>query len=561
MDKRLDKEEFTEIWRLAEEVGEIGYWEWDLQTNETYWSEQKKKIYGLERMEEGSFETFLSVIDEETRQLVEQEIAQVLAGGKEFYDLQHRIFLRNGREVWVHEKGYLLYDENGEPRKMVGVVLDVTERKRLEKDLVFQRSKSSYFENFDPLTRLPNRHAFYRQLEQAISETGHFVLIMIDLEDFGSINNIFGHRFGDRVLARLARKLEELAGRGNTYRYGADEFVLLIRDLQDTEGLLSRLRHHLFDLPLQVEDQSVTLRFNAGVIHFPEDARTLTDLISGAGTALTYAKSQPHSRIIRFQPYMQERISRTYHGVDALYQAIEQRAFVPYYQPIIDLSGGKVLGVEAMARWIGPDGHPISEPDRFLPLAREHRLIHRIDYQIIEQALKDFSKWRNAGLDIRLSVNVYLDDFSRAGFSALFRRYQPKLKHLIVEVSEQEFLTCSKAEREQLEILRNLGIQISIDDFGTGYSSLRYLHALPIDEIKIDRSFIEDLPEDPQSKDLVHVIKNIAEIYGLQCVVEGVEREDQSRFLASIGLPRQQGFLFARPMDAEACTRYLENNC
>ncbi|WP_456430798.1 PAS domain-containing protein, partial [Nitratifractor sp.] len=101
MDKRLDKEEFTEIWRLAEEVGEIGYWEWDLQTNETYWSEQKKKIYGLERMEEGSFETFLSVIDEETRQLVEQEIAQVLAGEKEFYDLQHRIFLRNGREVWV----------------------------------------------------------------------------------------------------------------------------------------------------------------------------------------------------------------------------------------------------------------------------------------------------------------------------------------------------------------------------------------------------------------------------------------------------------------------------
>ena len=130
----------------------------------------------------------------------------------------------------------------------------------------------------------------------------------------------------------------------------------------------------------------------------------------------------------------------------------------------------------------------------------------------------------------------------------------------MVEISEQEFLTCSKEEREQLEILRNFGIRISIDDFGTGYSSLRYLHTLPVDEIKIDRSFVENLPEDPQNRDLVHVIKNIADIYGLQCIVEGIEREEQSRFLTSIGLPRQQGYLFARPMDAEACTRYLENN-
>jgi EAL domain-containing protein (putative c-di-GMP-specific phosphodiesterase class I) len=256
---------------------------------------------------------------------------------------------------------------------------------------------------------------------------------------------------------------------------------------------------------------------------------------------------------------LQQKISLTYHGLDALRRAIKNRNLHPYYQAIVDTENSRILGVEALARWIGPEGEPVAFPDEFLPLAKQQGLIHRIDYLIMEEALRDLRRWKEKGLTPRLSVNVFLDDFGREEFSALFKRHGELLGQLVIEISEQEFLACSKAEREELEILRDLGIRVSIDDFGTGYSSLRYLHTLPVDEIKIDRSFVENLPADRQNSDLVRVIKNIADIYSLQCVVEGVEREEQSRFLRSIGLPIQQGFLFTRPMDAESCGKFLES--
>jgi diguanylate cyclase (GGDEF)-like protein/PAS domain S-box-containing protein len=555
----VDEKEFVTLWNLAEEVGEIGYWEWDIRNDTTYWSPRKRKIYGLDGSEKGSFELFLSVIDEETRELVEDEISQVLAGKKKYYDLQHKIHLRNGQKVWVHEKGYLLRDAEGNPTKLIGVVLDITERKKVEEQLRYERDKSTFYENYDSLTELPNRHALHSRLTAKIEAKTPFTMLFVNIENFGMINNLFGHHFGDRVLAHLAKRLEELMGAENVYRYGADEFVLLIPHLQETKGLLERLRQHLFELPLHVDGQSLTLRFNAGMIHFPDDAEEIATLISGASLALAHAKSLPEDRIVRFTPHMQEQISLTYHGVDALHHAIESRALRPYYQPIIDCESSKVIGVEALVRWIGPEGKPVAQPHEFLPLAKQQGFIHQIDYLIMEQALQDLRRWKELGLSPRLSVNVYLDDFGRAAFSALFKRYENFLGQLVIEISEQEFLACSKDDREQLEILRKLGIGVSIDDFGTGYSSLRYLHTLPIDEIKIDRSFVKDLPDNSQNSDLVRVIKHIADIYSLQCVVEGVEKEEQARFLQSIGLPIQQGFLYARPMNEENCRKFLES--
>ncbi|ADV45537.1 putative bifunctional diguanylate cyclase/phosphodiesterase [Nitratifractor salsuginis] len=555
----IDPREFEELWRLTEEVGEIGYWKWDIRNDTTYWSPRKRTIYGLGEKEKGSFELFLSVLDEQTRRLVEEEISRVLSGEKKYYDLQHEIHLRDGRTVWVHEKGYLLYDSEEKPIKLIGVVLDITKRKQVEQDLLQEKNRSAFLENFDPLTRLPNRHALHLRLTREIGEGESFVLLFVNVENFGTINNLFGHHFGDAILVRLAKQLEELAGSTNVYRYGADEFVLLIPRLQETGGLFERLRQQLFDLPMQIEGQTVTLRFNVGVIHYPEDTRDISTLISGASTALAHAKSLSGSQIVRYHPHMQKQISLTYYGVDSLQRAIKQKALKPYYQPIFDTESSKIVAVEALARWIGPEGKPVALPGEFLPLAKQQGLIHQIDHLIMEQALEDLQKWKAKGLTPRLAVNVYLEDFGQAAFSPLFKRYQELLPQLILEISEEEFLACSRDDREQLDLLRDLGIRISIDDFGTGYSSLRYLHSLPIDEIKIDRSFVENLPEDPQNGDLVRVIKKITEIYALDCVVEGVEREEQSRFLTSIGLPIQQGFLFARPMDASSCLELLES--
>jgi diguanylate cyclase (GGDEF)-like protein/PAS domain S-box-containing protein len=548
--------EYERLWKLAEEVAGIGHWEWNIRTNETFWSPRKKEIYGLDAEEIPTFDSFLSVIDDETKTMVREEVEKVLSGEKAYYDLQHRIHLRDGREVWIHEKGYLIRDENGEPLRMVGIVFDITDRYLLERELIFEKRKSSYFEKFDTLTGLPNRHTLYDDLEHALASRRAFSLVFLDIEDFGTVNNTFGHPFGDRILVELARRLKGLVPSGQLYRYGADQFVLLV-DPERAERLGEQLKKQLYGHPLRVEGQSVRLRYNIGFARYPEDAENLKDLIIRASAALTRAKSRPEESVVRFQPYMQQQITQHYYGLDALRQAIEERAFVPYYQPIVDTRRRKVIGVEALVRWIGPQGSPISEPAWFLPVAREHHLIHRVDYLVFEQALEDLENWHREGLEIELSCNAHLDDFSRIGFSKLFRRHQALLSSLIVEISEEEFLACSEDEKERMEVLAGLGIRLSLDDFGTGYSSLRYLNALKIHEIKIDREFISRLPEDPRSLDLIRVIKNIAEIYELDCVAEGVETREQSELLDSIGLARQQGFHFARPMPAEECTRFL----
>ena len=549
--------EYERIWKLAEEVAEIGHWEWDIRNNVTYWSGRKKKIYGFTPSDEPGFETFLSMLDEETRQLVRAEIAQVLAGKKEFYDLRHRIHLKDGREVWVHEKGYLIRDEKDQPLRMVGVVLDITAREVLERELLFEKRKSHYFEKFDPLTNLPNRHTLYDDLSHLLETRQPANLIFLDIEDFGTINNTFGHLFGDRLLVELTERLSALSPPGALYRYGADQFVLLLGSDEEAEHFVRHLQLELDTRPLRVDDQSVTLRFSIGLARYPKDAENVRDLITRANTALTLAKTRRLNTLVRFQPYMQRELSQHYYGVDALRKALEQEAFCPYYQPIIDTRKRKVIGLEALVRWIGPEGRPISEPRWFLPLAREYQLIHEIDYQIFRQALEDLTDWHKEGWTLELSCNAHLDDFSRSAFSALFRKYQETLSSLIIEISEQEFLACSEDEKERLQILSQLGIKISIDDFGTGYSSLRYLHTLEVDEIKIDREFISALPEDSRTLALVKVIKKIADIYELDCIAEGIETREQSELLDSIGLSWQQGFYFARPMPREECTRFL----
>jgi len=548
--------EYDRVWKLAEEVAGIGHWEWDIQNETAYWSARKKEIYGLDPSETPSYEDFLSAIDETTRAVVEAEIRKVLAGEKEFYDLQHSIHRKDGEERWVHEKGYLIRDAEGKPLRMAGIVFDITDRHRLERELIFEKRKSSYFEKFDALTGLPNRHTLYDDLERKLSRDESFALVFLDIEDFGTVNNTFGHLFGDALLVELGRRLKALGAPGALYRYGADEFVLLLTP-EESDRLEEQLRKQFYEHPLHVEGETVKLRFNIGFARAPEDARTPKDLITRASAALSLAKSYPQKIPIRFQPYMEEQIARHYHGLDALRRAIEAGEFVPYYQPIVDTRKRTVIGVEALVRWIGPEGEPISSPAQFLPLAREHHLIHRIDYLVFAQALRELGNWHRQGWEIELSCNAHLDDFSRIGFSKLFRRYQPLLTSLVVEISEEEFLACSDDEKERMEVLAGLGIRLSLDDFGTGYSSLRYLHTFKVHEIKIDRGFVAKLPEDSRSLDLIRVIKHIAEIYGLDCIVEGVETREQSELLDSIGLTWQQGYYFARPMSAKECTRFF----
>ncbi len=549
--------DYKRLWELAERVSRIGYWEWDIQTGQTFWSRRKREIYGLDYEEEASYDKFLSLLDPSTRKAVEEQVDQVLAGTQKFYDLQHRIRLRNGREVWVHERAYLEREKDGTPRRMIGIVQDISAQKRLERELIFEKRRSDYFERYDSLTGLPNRHTLFSDLERKISSGTPFILASLDIEEFSMLNATFGHDFGDRILVELAARLEALASTGNAYRYGADEYMLTLSPSQSSDDPVAELRRHLHDLPLMVNGQELKLHYNIGTAHYPEDAKSVGELITRTASALSVAKVTPQINAVRFQPYMEEKITRHYHGLDSLREAIEAERFYPYYQPIVDVTTGRVVRVEALARWLSLNGEIFALPEEFLPLARDHHLIHRIDHLIMTRALKDLKTWHEAGLGISLACNAYLNDFTYAEFSPLFREYQKYLPSLIIEVSEEELLNCTEDEKERLEILRSFGIGVSIDDFGTGYSSLRYLQSLPVNELKIDRSFLQDFPRNPKDRALIQLISDISSLYHLDCVAEGVETSRQSEALKEMGIRLQQGYLFAQPMPGDRLLDYL----
>ena len=442
-------------------------------------------------------------------------------------------------------------------RDIGGIVLnsrDTTERKELEQQLTHQAFH-------DPLTGLPNRSLFMDRLEHAIAgsrrKEGEVAVVAVDIDHFKGINDTLGHAVGDAILIAVSRALAAgVRSRDTVARLGGDEFALLLDGVRD-EGEAVTIAERLigaFDSPIRVRDHDVMVSLSIGLGLGGGAQKTSTELLRAADLALYQAKRDGRGRCVAFDERLDSLWIERVEIEQAMRGAVARGEFANFYQPIVDLHSGDLVGMEALVRWHHPQRGLVG-PDVFVALAEEGGEISEIGRWVLEHACRDARGWqRLSGSGVVISVNVSARQLQQPGFvrevaNALAASgLAPGLLQL--EITESLLVEHGQFTHQRLDELKRLGVRLAIDDFGTGYSSLSYLTQLPVDVLKLDRSFVSALGRDDRADSIVRAIMLLADGLRIDVVAEGIETEQQQDLLRSFGYSRGQGFLYAQPMPA-----------
>ncbi|MBK1663790.1 diguanylate cyclase [Rhodospirillum rubrum] len=475
-------------------------------------------------------------------------------------------------EIWNRRRDGEIFPEwlsissvrnhQGEVTNYIGIFSDLSRIKHSE-------AKFHHLAHHDPLTGLPNRLLLRSRLDHAIERArrtgGRCAVLFLDLDRFKMINDSLGHRAGDTLLRTLGARLTACLGdTGTLARLGGDEFVAVIEDIEDIPAvgtialtMLERLRE-----PCRLsEGPEVCIGGSVGISLFPEDGDNPDTLLQHADTALGQVKGAGGGGYGFYTRTLTERISARL-GLEAgLRHALEQGDFLLYYQPLIALETGEVEGVEALVRWLGSDGALIP-PDRFIPLAEDTGLIVPLGEWVLEEACRTMQRWRSQGMPLTvLAVNLSPRQFRDHAIPALVRRVLERTglpaSVLELEITESAIMEQGAAAEAQMTGLKHLGVRLAIDDFGTGYSSLANLRRFPIDKIKIDQSFVRDIPRDRAAEEITATIIAMGRTLKLHVLAEGVETTDQLDFLSRKRCDSAQGYLFSRPIAAAALEKWL----
>ncbi len=477
-------------------------------------------------------------------------------------------------EMWNRRKNGKIYAEwltitavakpGGEITHYVGTFSDIVENSEAEAEI----HRLAYY---DALTQLPNRRLLHDRLAQALASSSrnrlHGAVLFLDLDNFKTLNDTRGHATGDQLLIAVARRLQTTLREGDTVsrpddtvsRLGGDEFVLVLEDLSESaeeaahqaRQVGEKLREALA-LPYDLgnSDFHCTASFGATLFHGHDDS--IDTLLKQADMALYQAKNAGRNTLRFFDPAMQAALDERSSLEAELRRALKRRQLHLHYQPQLD-SQRRIIGAEALLRW----EHPVRgriPPDVFIPLAEETGLILSIGQWVLETACAQIKAWsdRVSTRDLRLAVNVSARQFRQPGFvdvmEKLLRDHDIDPNRLKIELTESLVIDNVDESITRMQALKDLGVGFSMDDFGTGYSSLSYLKRLPLDQLKIDRSFVRDLAHDPNDAAIVQTIITMGRTLGLQVIAEGVESEAQLEFLADHGCHAYQGFLFSKPV-------------
>ncbi|APG27529.1 hypothetical protein A7E78_06550 [Syntrophotalea acetylenivorans] len=435
---------------------------------------------------------------------------------------------------------------------VLAVIRDISERKLIEQQLIHQA-------NYDSLTGLPNRTLILDRLKQAVAfeqrHERHLAVMLLDLDNFKAINDSLGHDGGNLLLKEVAQRLSETVRDTDTVgRLYGDEFVILARDMGSTEGVMRLVSKvaQAFDKPFSIAGGEFLTSFSTGIALFPGDGSDADELLKKADTAMYASKKGGKNRFSFFAPSMEESIRQRLQLEKMLQQAVMNREFFLHYQPRVDTASGRIIGLEALLRWT-PDGHPPISPDQFVPILEETGGIEEIGEWILETVCRTARAWQQMGLpSVRVWVNISGKQFQD---KYLFEKIEKILavtglspRYLGLELTESVLMQDVEVHIAKLKQLKQLGVMISLDDFGTGYSSLSYLKRFPIDEIKIDRSFVNGLLTDENDTAIVRTILAMAQSLGLRVVAEGVETPGQRDFLTEQHCDEMQGYLFSKPV-------------
>jgi diguanylate cyclase (GGDEF)-like protein/PAS domain S-box-containing protein len=532
--------------RLALRAGRVVAWEVDVETGWVTRSDNARDVLGIAS---GPTDDFRSRIHPDD--LIKARTIQ--ADTDDDHDMQEFRFQRpDGSTIWLASRAQEIR-EAGRPLRIVGAAVDVTERKASEERLWLSA-------NHDALTGLPNRSLLQARLEQALEDSrrhgGNVSLLLVDLDNFKDINDTIGHDAGDALLRHAAECLRTVTpDHQMVARFGGDEFVILLRDPFTLENavdladfVLKALSH-----PLQFRDRTIAARASIGIAASPVHDRDPVELMKDADLALYAAKARGRNRTMVYCPAMRTGMERRVTVARDIRSALDARQIVPFYQPKVSLLTGKIIGFEALARWQHPrDG--LLTPAAFASVFEDAELAVAIGERMIEQVAIDIRRWEDAGLDCgRIAVNLSSAEFGQPELAenvlGILSDAGVSPDRLAVEVTETVFLGHnSDLVTRSLKRLHDAGIRISLDDFGTGYASLTHLKQFPVDEIKVDQSFVRGLEIRPEDVAIVSAVVGLGANLGLAVVAEGIETRGQANYLREMGCEFAQGYLFSRPV-------------
>ncbi|HZC84865.1 MAG TPA: EAL domain-containing protein [Rubrobacter sp.] len=590
----------------AQRIAHVGHWDFDWTTNKLYWSDEIYRIFGVTKEEsEGTFKDYFSRIHPEDRELLDKIGEDLLEGGP--VPLEHRIVRPDGEVRFVQLRVQFVFDENqkelegypggsdgggsdesmnflgrqlrlidkhlgkrpGRPVRVVGTVQDITERKALERQLEHQALH-------DPLTDLPNRLLFMDRLEHALARTEHreesIAVLFLDLDNFKLINDSFGHAIGDELLLQVADRLDSrMRPQDTVARFGGDEFTILLEDGAEVEDATLVAQRIIEEMraPFALLGHEVFITTSIGIAL---SNRTLgrpnlvDDLLRDADAAMYRAKATSKASYAVFEPSMKVDALEQLQLANDLRRAMEHDEFVLHYQPRVELASGKVVGMEALLRWKHPE-RGLVWPDDFVPLTEEMGLIIPIGREVIEEVCQQAHVWHEQYLHdppLLMSVNISAKQLQHPNFAEnitqVLQEFEVDPNAFELEITESVVMGDQDDISAKLNELKGLGVRLAIDDFGTGYSSLSYLKRLPVETLKIDKSFISGLGRNPKDRLIASATISLAQTLGLGVVAEGVETARQATHLRKLGCDLAQGYYFAKPLTSKEASEFIAAN-
>ena len=532
----------------------------DDRASTLYVSPQVEELLGYPPHEwMGDGDLWLRVIHPEDRVRAAAENQRHNETGESF-SLDYRIYRKDGRLVWIHDEATMIRDERGVPTFSIGMMIDVTETKRGDE-------KVAFLTYHDELTGLPSRAMFEELLELSITRARHHeasvAVMCVDIDDFRLVNDSLGRLAGDEVLNVVAGRLREAARETDLVaRRSGDTFLLLLADLEregdDVELAVARAEtaaQRILDslaIPFRASGTELYVSASIGISLFPQDGDETGSLLRNAEAAMLESKKGGHAYVVSNRGALDS--SAKLRFVTRLRKAAESQRWTLHYQPILELATGRMQGVEALIRWIEPDGTMVP-PGDFIPLAEELGLIEAIGDWVVRELVYQAQAWRELDIDLDIGFNLSPRQFWQPdlaeGILERIREGGIDPSKIVVEITESSAMNDPDKAQTILEDLHAGGLRIAIDDFGTGYSSLARIRDMPVDVLKIDRSFVSGVDVDPQNQSIVSAFIELSRGLGVTTLAEGIETEGELAFVRDRGCVMGQGFYFSKPVPPE----------
>jgi diguanylate cyclase (GGDEF)-like protein len=547
----------------AQELAHLGSWRWGFLDDRVVCSAEMCRLLGRdERSTDLSFEAFIGYVHPEDREVF-SHLAQAARDRNESFTGVHRIERPGGAVRHVRTDASVECDEQGRPALVKASAQDITQQKNAEDAL----AHSAFH---DSLTGLPNRRLFLDRLEQALLHRqrvpARLAVLFLDLDRFKWINDSLGHGAGDRLLVTVTHRLEAALRAGDTVaRFGGDEFLVLCTDVsgeQEAVSIAGRLLEAIA-VPSRLDRLEITPTASVGIVVTPPSGDLDAEsLVRDADTAMYQAKDGGRDRVALFGPEVRARMRTRLDLESSLRYAVNAGQMEVHYQPEVDLSNGEVIGVEALVRWRHPE-RGLIPPSDFIPVAEETGLIAQLGMGVLDTACRQAAAFESGPVGrIAMAVNVSGRQLRDPRLGEEIRRTLSATgippEQLCLEITESVLVADGDGSAQVLNVLKDLGVQISVDDFGTGYSSLSYLKRLPVDLLKIDRSFVSGIAEDRDDHAIVASVIELAHAFGIVTLAEGIETADQLEVLRDLGCDRGQGFYWSKALPAGQISEWIE---